>query len=98
MRKVIVGLAALALLAALQVTALADIDQFRGHWINVNAHPRGIDKMGIRQIGLPLKVHPYGACSPTDCDWGAVEPVVYATSVSDNLNKKAIVLSASFNF
>ncbi len=60
-----------------------------GMWRNVNANTRGITQLEIdyvcddvrlcpeggecSQVGAGYVVRAWGACSPTDCEWGATE-------------------------
>lgn len=44
--------------------------QFSGDWINDDPNTRGITRLVISNAGQMLTVHGYGACEPTDCDWG----------------------------
>lgn len=39
-------------------------------WVNTDRNTRGITRIKISNAGGVLVVHPYGQCSPTDCDWG----------------------------
>jgi hypothetical protein len=48
----------------------AGADQFAGHWLNVNPHASGITRVEIERRLNTLSVHVWGACVPTDCDWG----------------------------
>ena len=65
--------AALAVAAAfgLASPASADVSAFGGHWNNVDPATTSIVTvdMTIRGGGA-LYVHPWGACTPTPCDWG----------------------------
>ena len=64
--------------AGFQIVCLTNADLFTGNWVNVDANTRGITRTQISRSGSRLVVHMWGACSPTDCDWGTV-----STSVSD---------------
>jgi hypothetical protein len=44
--------------------------QYVGNWYNDDAATLGITKIFITNSGQTLYVHPYGKCTPTDCDWG----------------------------
>jgi hypothetical protein len=39
-----------------------------GNWVNVDAKTRDLVRITIEG----MSVHPYGACSPTPCDWGVL--------------------------
>ncbi len=43
---------------------------FDGTWLNDDTHTGGITKLILSHSGNDITVHGYGACSPTDCDWG----------------------------
>lgn len=43
---------------------------FAGTWKNVSQQTGGITKIEISTNGSLLYVHPWGACHPSDCDWG----------------------------
>jgi hypothetical protein len=44
--------------------------QYSATWMNDDANTSGITKIIITNAGQTLNVHPYGKCSPIDCDWG----------------------------
>jgi hypothetical protein len=44
--------------------------QYSGTWINNDSGTSGVTRIIISNAGQTLSVHPYGKCSPTDCDWG----------------------------
>ena len=44
--------------------------QFNGTWLNDDASTNGIPRLVISSSGNTITVHGYGACSPTNCDWG----------------------------
>ncbi len=46
--------------------------QFLGNWVNTESLTRSITKVSITESGDDLDVHMWGACVPTDCDWGTV--------------------------
>lgn len=41
-----------------------------GTWTNLTATTNNITKIIIGTSGAQLTLHPYGKCSPSDCDWG----------------------------
>lgn len=45
---------------------------FVGQWCNKDFNTRGITRVHITQVGNGLKVHMWGRCHPTECDWGEV--------------------------
>jgi hypothetical protein len=65
------GLAAAAFLCVAGPAA-ADVPFFFGHWSNVNPGTNNITRVNIEPGGGTIKVHAFGQCHPSDCDWGAV--------------------------
>jgi hypothetical protein len=66
-----------------------------GTWVNVNAATRDIVKIVLTNNGGSLRVHAYGACSPTPCDWGQVGGQAYAASVAGG---SAVAFTANYAF
>lgn len=48
-------------------------DLLSGTWINENQQTGGITQVVVRRDGERMMVHAWGACQPTDCDWGEAE-------------------------
>lgn len=72
------GLFALAVagILAFAGAAQAGIDDFPGKWKNVDHDTNNLTKVRIEQNGfMSLKVHGWGQCHPTDCDWGMTNGV-----------------------
>ncbi|MEW5718710.1 MAG: NBR1-Ig-like domain-containing protein, partial [Chloroflexota bacterium] len=44
--------------------------QYAGTWLNNDSGTSGVTKIIISNSGQTLNVHPYGKCTPTDCNWG----------------------------
>jgi hypothetical protein len=82
--------AALQPAAALQPT---DLSQLVGTW-NVVGSSNDLVRIVITDTKGVFKVHPYGACSPTPCDWGAKGALAYSSGVGSPIG---IGFSASFN-
>lgn len=51
--------------ATVQTTA-----QYDANWVNDDSATKDITHLIITNTGQTLNVHGFGACSPTDCDWG----------------------------
>ena len=66
-----------------------------GTWVNTNPQTRDLVKITITSSGSNVTIHPYGACTPSPCDWGAVTGLAYSASVTAS---PAIAFSAQFNF
>jgi Gram-negative bacterial TonB protein C-terminal len=60
------------LLLSSAATAIA-ADTIAGSWINENSGTGGVTRVVIRSEGLLLFAHAWGACQPSDCDWGEVQ-------------------------
>jgi len=58
---------------------LADL---AGTWKACDQNTRGLVRVVLRASGGNLKVRVFGACHPTPCDWGTVNGLAYAESVS----------------
>lgn len=78
------------------VLALANLDAFRGQWVNTDPNTRGITALDIMVNGTQVKVRAWGKAHPHDIDWGTVPAYAYAGSVSDNLAYDAKVVSAIY--
>ncbi len=46
--------------------------QYSATWLNDDPATNGITKIIITNTGQTLHIHPYGKCTPTDCDWGTL--------------------------
>lgn len=51
-------------------TSFQSTTTFNGLWTNLNPETRGITQVEFRMDGETIYVKMWGACSPTDCDWG----------------------------
>lgn len=96
MRKLLAALAVLILFAMFMSTASASLAQFAGKWVNADSETGGLTKLKITVSGTNVAVQAWGRCHPTDCDWGSVKGVAYATSVSSNLASDARGIIAVF--
>jgi hypothetical protein len=64
-------------------------------WVNCDHATRGLVRLMIAPKGNEITVHAFGACSPTPCDWGVVNGLVYAPNVTSNT---AIAFTATYTF
>jgi cytochrome c biogenesis protein CcmG/thiol:disulfide interchange protein DsbE len=48
------------------------LDLVSGTWVN-QQETRGVTRVSVRQDGGRTIVHAWGACHPTDCDWGEAD-------------------------
>lgn len=88
------GLALLFFGGVVYATAPSDT-QLVGTWVNVNPNARGIAKIVITDEGGSLKIHAYGVCHPTPCDWGANKGRPYSTATNSETGK---AFSARYRF
>lgn len=77
------------LAAAVVATPLA------GTWVNCDHQTRGLARLMITPVGREIAVHAFGACSPTPCDWGIVNGLMYADNVTAS---PAVAFSAVYTF
>lgn len=66
-----------------------------GTWVNCDHHTRGLVRLMITAVGNEVMIHGFGACSPTPCDWGAVNGLIYADNVAA---VPAVAFTAVYNF
>lgn len=51
--------------------ALANVSDFLGNWVNPDPGASGVTRIIVTPMGdNQVRVHVYGQCQPTDCDWG----------------------------
>ena len=66
-----------------------------GTWVNCDHQTRGMVRLIIAANGKEVTIHGFGACSPTPCDWGVVNGLVYADNVA---SVPAVAFTAFFTF
>ncbi|PWU19682.1 MAG: hypothetical protein C5B50_06120 [Verrucomicrobia bacterium] len=71
---------------------------FQGHWKNIKRFPEGVSKMDIQATNGPVTIEAFGACTPTDCDWGVSPALAYAPKVTSDLTLKANSLTTEYDF
>jgi hypothetical protein len=72
-RVLCIGAAAVLGVLAVAAPAAADEAFFFDHWVNVDPATNNITRVHINTAGgWDANVHAFGACHPTDCDWGTV--------------------------
>ena len=96
-QSLILGLA-LTLVGAIATPSRAEaptsVSNLTGTWVNVNPATGGIVKAIISNTLLGLRIHTYGACSPTPCDHGTIPAEPFSKTVSSNV---ATGLSATYD-
>lgn len=69
-------------------------DVIVGGWVNEDQDTRDMSKFVIAQNNgngtAPLRVKAYGACTPTDCDWGQEPMHLVGSSISDETPYRAV--------
>jgi hypothetical protein len=55
-------------------------DSIAGSWINERTDTGGVTRLVVRSDDQQLFVHAWGACHPSDCDWGEVQCAVHGVS------------------
>ncbi|HEX8137875.1 MAG TPA: hypothetical protein VF544_09825 [Pyrinomonadaceae bacterium] len=88
-------LALVCLVMLVPSTAKAQLSRFEGAWRNVDPATSGLTTLQISTSGT-VKVHAWGKCHPTDCDWGEVTGYAYGPNVSANLSATARAISAVY--
>jgi hypothetical protein len=79
-------------------SALSPTGGLVGTWLNVDSNANGTVKIVISNgANGTLKVHTYGACSPTPCDNGTKTALDYSASV-DSSRAKAFTFTANAGF
>jgi hypothetical protein len=66
-----------------------------GTWAACNRLTRDLVRVVIAAAGPAITVHVFGACTPTPCDWGAINGTAYAADVS---SAAAIAFTAQYKF
>lgn len=96
MRKLALSLAVTGFLLAMCSTASAQLSRFTGSWRNSDSASGGITRLVITASGPNARVHAWGSCHPTDCDWGEVDGYAYGPNVGSNINTSARAVTAVF--
>jgi hypothetical protein len=52
-----------------------------GTWVNCKQDTGSLVRLVISAQGKEISMHAFGACSPTPCDWGKVDGMIYADNV-----------------
>ena len=100
MNKIALGLAALTIGAIASTQASANINAYKGVWVNVNPSTSGLTKLRIKRLGGIVRVNAFGQCHPTDCNWGTVNGFAFGPSVSVHpfLSTRTLVASYKPSF
>ena len=57
---------------------------FMGSWVNQDGNTGGITRVDIRSSDGRTRLHMWGRCHPTDCDWGEVDAKSVAGTLQAN--------------
>ncbi|MCE1274248.1 MAG: hypothetical protein LWW75_06980 [Chlorobiales bacterium] len=76
--------------------SFAALNQFTGHWKNIDPNTAGITTIVIDGNANALKMHAWGKCHPKDCDWGQVDAYAYAPNVSSPTEPNAQAVTATY--
>jgi hypothetical protein len=76
--------------------AFAQISRFTGDWVNTNPNTGGIVRIQVTAAGANVHVHIWGKCSPSPCDWGTRQAIVYGPSPAANPIAQARALTVVF--
>ena len=79
--RILSGLFVAAALA-IATPAFAGADDWVGHWVNSNLSTANLVSIDITKPGANLRVHPWGKCTPTPCDWGTVNATVPPSGIN----------------
>ena len=80
--------------ARAEQSAQAGVGGLDGDWLNIDPNTGGI----VEIVVTGKKIHPYGQCHPTACDWGAIKAKSFASSVqSSDINKLVAKKNNGFN-
>jgi hypothetical protein len=66
-----------------------------GTWVNCDHQTRGLVRLMIAANGNEVTIHGFGACSPTPCDWGVANGLVYGANVT---SAPAVAFTATYQF
>jgi hypothetical protein len=80
MRNVSLGISLSLMLAG--TLSAASPARYLGNWKNADGNTGGVTRLVITGAGVNLKLHAFGKCSPTDCDWGVVDAVAHSKAVN----------------
>lgn len=71
-------------------------EAMEGRWENIDGRSRTIPFLEIRRVGNEYRIHLWGSCHPTPCDWGEISAEAYAPRVDDDPLEETIALTASY--
>jgi hypothetical protein len=66
-----------------------------GTWNNIDRSTDDLVKIVIAAKSGGITVNPFGACSPTPCNWGVAPGIAFAANVSSS---EPVAFCAAYNF
>jgi len=82
-RRMMVFALAVVVACLVGTIAWAAGSDFLGTWLNVDPNTGGLTKLEIWQSGSNYYVAGFGACVPTDCEWGTVDLHLMGSDIGD---------------
>ena len=87
--------------AATAIAQAQFLGRFSGTWVNEDPNTRGIPRLEITNTDAAVSVHSFGACSPTNCDWGirtgssTIDPLVLKWDFGGGLTHQLTITRVS---
>lgn len=72
-------------------------NSFQGLWVNRDPNTRGITKLEIEQDGAQFRVHAWGKCHPTDCDWGVEKGALIGDEANVTWDQKFVLIKMALS-
>lgn len=76
--------------------AHAAVNDFVGQWTNQDTSTNDITRVTVTRTGGTLRLNVFGRCSPSDCDWGAVNATAFASTAAGNVDNDADIVMATY--
>jgi hypothetical protein len=78
--------------------SVTPVSALLGTWVNTNSHTEDITEIIVAENSSGgLTVNAFGACEPTDCNWGTVDAVTFDNMISP-YNGSAFLAPYAFGF
>ncbi|MEQ1491385.1 MAG: hypothetical protein ABL932_12635, partial [Terricaulis sp.] len=76
--------------------AQAAVNDFVGQWTNQDTSSSDVTRVTVTRTGGTLRLNVFGRCSPTDCDWGAINATAFASTAAGNVDNDADIVMATY--
>src|SRR5262245_9546505 len=96
-KPIAVACAAAAAMLAFATPASAGVDDFNGQWVNQDSASSGVTRVSVTRGRGGVRVHVFGRCHPSDCDWDEANATPFASSAAGDAWRDANVLMAQYN-